>query len=87
MKCIDCADGVLLIDCADGVLLIRVLNFLNYLHLCSNALQNMAMPLTLSKKLKYETYSTKPNKHCLSLTQNLALTQAMTMDSLTYVSV
>jgi len=66
-------------NCADGVLLIRVSNFLHYLHFCSNALQKMVMPLTSSEKLKYETYSTKSIRPCLSLTQNLALTQTMTM--------
>jgi len=64
----------------DGVLLICVLNFLHYLHFCSHALQKMVMPLTSRKKLKFETYSTKSIIVCLSLTQNLALTQTMTME-------
>ena len=67
-------------DCADGVLLISVLNFLHYLHFCSHALQKLVIPLTSSKKLKYETYSTKSIRVCLSLTQNFALTQTMTME-------
>lgn len=68
-------------DCADGVLLIRVLNFFHYLHICSNAPQKMVMPLTSSKKkLKYETYSTKSIRLCMSLTQNLPPTQTMRME-------
>jgi len=47
---------------------------------CSNALQKMAMPLTSSKKLKHEAYSIKTIRLCMSLTQNLALTQTMTME-------
>jgi hypothetical protein len=47
---------------------------------CSKALQKMAMPLTSSKKLKHETDSTKSIRLHTSLTQNLVLTQNMTME-------
>lgn len=47
---------------------------------CSNALQKMATPLTSSKKLKHETCSTKSIRMCMSLTQNLALTQTRKME-------